>query len=579
MKPVLASLSAACLLAVAACNGPTSREPGISSADVDAQYPYREQLREEREQTVSVRRPVAKAESGNSTVNTLNRVTGVAASPGAAVLAPQDSARLVRLPADRENYSPVDDNGVQVVRETPVSTFSIDVDTASYSNVRRMLMQEGRLPPHDAVRIEEMVNYFRYDYPDATSADAPFSLSMELAPAPWDPRRHLLQIGLEGYQPARAQRPAANLVFLVDVSGSMRNPNKLGLVQRSLNLLLQEMDENDRIALVVYAGAAGLVLDSTPADRKARIRRAINSLTAGGSTNGGAGIRLAYDVATEHFIKDGINRVIIASDGDMNVGTVDLNALKNLISAKRETGVGLTTLGFGGGNFNDALMEQLADAGNGSAAYIDSIREAQKVLVEQMDSTLMTIAKDVKIQVEFNPAEVLEYRLIGYENRMLRREDFRNDKVDAGEIGAGHTVTALYELVLADSDAAQVPDLRYAQHARADQDYAANGVESGELAYIRIRYKQPDASTGTELGQAILKNMTRDSISSASANLRFSAAVAGFGQLLRGGRFTGQWGYDEAIELARGARGEDPHGYRSEFVAMARLAKSVSATY
>ena len=473
---------------------------------------------------------------------------------------------------DRENYLYFDENGVKLASETPVSTFSIDVDTAAYSNIRRMLMREGRLPPKDAVKIEELVNYFSYDYASPDSLDAPFSVSTEIAPAPWNPDKHLLQIGLAGYQPDIKDRPQANLVFLIDVSGSMQDPDKLGLVKRSLNLLIEQMDHADRVALVVYAGAAGVVLDSTLVSEKRRIRNAINHLTAGGSTNGGAGIRLAYDIATEHLIKGGINRVIIASDGDMNVGTVNLEALKNLVEQNRQSGVSLTTLGFGSGNYNYALMEQLADIGNGNAAYIDSIREAQKVLVNEMQSTLLTIAKDVKIQVEFNPAVISEYRLIGYENRMLNREDFSNDKVDAGEIGAGHTVTALYEVVLTNSQENMISGLRYGSTTTMENNNINN-----ELAYVRLRYKKPDEKNSIEFARPIYVDQIKPDMKRASQNLRFASAVAGFGQLLRGGKFTANWNFDQAIRLAISARGNDRHGYRSEFVSMAQLAKSYSA--
>ena len=485
----------------------------------------------------------------------------------------QKRIRLAREITDRENYLKIAESEVKLAKTEPLSTFSIDVDTAAYSNIRRMLLQEGRLPPRDAVRIEELVNYFHYDYPDANSLEVPFTVFTEIAPAPWNPGKHLMQIGLEGYQPEPQDRPNANLVFLVDVSGSMQDANKLPLVKRSLRLLVNKIESDDRIALVVYAGAAGIVLDSTSGSRKGEILRAIDNLNAGGSTNGGAGIRLAYDIAAQNFIEGGINRVIIASDGDMNVGTVSLEALKDLVQRKRESGVSLTTLGFGTGNYNYSLMEQLADVGNGNAAYIDGIREAQKVLVDEMQSTLLTIAKDVKIQVEFNPALVKEYRLIGYENRMLNKEDFRNDKVDAGEIGAGHTVTALYELVLAGSDQGLIPEYRYTQNRDANSEPVEVTDLRSEIAFVRLRYKHPEEKSSQEIGRPISVDAVQSNIAKASQNLRFSAAVAGFGQILRGGRFIENWGLDQAIALAKGARGEDPNGYRSEFVSMAKLAK------
>ena len=474
---------------------------------------------------------------------------------------------------DRENYLHYEHNGVTLVAERPVSTFSVDVDTASYANVRRMLVQEGRLPPADAVRLEEMINYFSYSYAVPGSQQQPFSVTTELAPAPWSEGHQLLQIGLKGYEPAVEQRPAANLVFLIDVSGSMQSADKLGLVKKSLRLLVNQMKDRDRIALAVYAGSAGTVLESTAGSEKAKILAALDSLQAGGSTHGSAGIELAYALAAQHRIEEGINRVIIASDGDMNVGTVDLDALKNLIERKRRSGISLTTLGFGSGNYNYALMEQLADVGNGNAAYIDSLKEAQKVLVNELQSTLLTIASDVKIQVEFNPALVSEYRLIGYENRLLEREDFSNDKVDAGDIGAGHTVTALYEISLVGSGGERIPALRYGEREPAAK------ADSGELAFVKLRYKRPGELNSIETATAVTPQALSDSLEESSENLRFAASVAGFGQLLRGGTFTADWGYQDALALARGARGSDPHGYRGEFIHLIELAQSLSSGY
>lgn len=472
---------------------------------------------------------------------------------------------------DRENYLHYDQNSVKVVAEQPVSTFSVDVDTASYANIRRMLVKEGRLPPSDAVRLEEMINYFSYSYTLPESTRTPFSINTEMAPAPWSSRHQLLQIGLKGFEPQLEQRPPANLVFLVDVSGSMQSPDKLGLVKKSLRLLVNRMDAQDRIALAVYAGSAGTVLESTAGNEKARILAAIDGLQAGGSTHGSAGIKLAYALAEQHQIKGGINRVIIASDGDMNVGTVNIEALKDLVEHKRQNGIALTTLGFGAGNYNYALMEQLADVGNGNASYIDSMQEAQKVLVNEMQSTLLTIASDVKIQVEFNPALVSEYRLIGYENRLLNREDFTNDKVDAGDIGAGHTVTALYEIVLAGSGAERIPSLRYGSGQEAERN------NSSELAFVKLRYKQPGQSHSVELSRGISSNALGESLNDSSDDLRFAASVAGFGQILQGGSFLGDWSYSDALHLARNARGQDPHGYRSEFVHLIELAQSLSS--
>lgn len=472
---------------------------------------------------------------------------------------------------DRENYLPNEHNRVKQVATEPVSTFSVDVDTASYSNVRRMLVNEGRLPPHDAVRVEEMINYFSYGYETPTSTKQPFSVTTELAPAPWNTDRHLLQIGLKGYEPPISNRKAANLVFLIDVSGSMQSSNKLPLVKKSLKLLLKSLDKNDRIALVVYAGAAGIVLESTPANEKAKIASAIDQLRAGGSTHGSAGIKLAYEVAQQNFVDNGINRVLIASDGDMNVGTVSIEALKELIEQKRKSGIALTTLGFGTGNYNYSLMEQLADVGNGNASYIDNLKEAHKVLVKEAQSTLLTIAKDVKIQVEFNPSIVSEYRLIGYENRILAREDFANDKVDAGDIGAGHTVTALYELTLASSENRTFQQLRYGNSAPA-----TTNLTTDEVAYVKLRYKIPGESVSKELEQPVLTASQQNSFSTASPDFRFASSVAAYGQLLSGSNYTASYSYDDVIEALRDARGDDSDGYRSELISMVELTSGLS---
>ncbi len=477
------------------------------------------------------------------------------------------------LPAvDRENYLPNEQKPVKQVAADPVSTFSIDVDTASYSNVRRMLVSEGRLPPHDAVRVEEMINYFSYGYEVPDSTKQPFSVTTELAPAPWNAERKLLQIGLKGYEPQASERKAANLVFLVDVSGSMQSTNKLPLVKKSLKMLVKNLDENDRIALVVYAGAAGVALESTPANEKAKINAAIDQLEAGGSTHGSAGIQLAYQVAEQHLVEDGINRVLIASDGDMNVGTVSIDALKDLIEEKRKSGVALTTLGFGTGNYNYSLMEQLADVGNGNASYIDNLKEAHKVLVKEAQSTLLTIASDVKIQVEFNPAVVAEYRLIGYENRALNREDFTNDKVDAGDIGAGHTVTALYELTLADSDSKRLEELRYGSEVQLN----IQSLNAEELAFVKLRYKLPGEKASTEMAEPVLTESLVATYDAASTDFRFASAVAAYGQMLGGGKYTEDFGYDDVLKAMRDARGDDPHGYRSELLSLVELTSGLS---
>jgi Ca-activated chloride channel family protein len=470
-------------------------------------------------------------------------------------------------PLNREHYAHFDDNPVKRVAEQPVSTFSIDVDTGSYANVRRFLNQ-GSLPLKDAVRVEEMINYFSYDYPVPKEKSRPFSVTSEIAPTPWNAESVLLRVGLKGYDIAPEKLPPANLVFLVDVSGSMLSPDKLPLLKSGLKLLVQNLRARDHVSLVVYAGNTGVVLEPTPGDQKGKILAALEGLTAGGSTNGGAGIKLAYAMAEEGFIKNGINRVLIATDGDFNVGTVNFEALKNLVEDKRKTGISLTTLGFGSGNYNDRLMEQLADAGNGNYAYIDTLNEANKVLVNEMSSTLQTIAKDVKIQIEFNPAVVAEYRLIGYENRALKREDFNNDKIDAGDIGAGHTVTALYEIVLGGGKGARIEPLRYGKETVV-------AGRKDEIALLRLRFKLPEGDKSLLIEQPLKSADLQRDADKTSADFRFSAAVAAFGQLLRGGKYTGDFSYDNIAKLVQEARSQDGFGYRGEFLTLVNLAKSL----
>lgn len=467
-------------------------------------------------------------------------------------------------PVEREQYQAYPDNPVFAVSQAPVSTFSIDVDTGSYANVRRFL-NGGQLPPPEAVRLEELVNYFSYAYP-MPSGDEPFGVSTELAPTPWNPETRLLRVAIKASDRAVEELPPANLVFLVDVSGSMHRREGLPLVQSTLKLLVEQLRAEDRISLVTYAGASQVVLDSTPGDDKAAIYAAIDRLTAGGSTAGESGIQLAYQQAQQHLIPDGINRILLATDGDFNVGISDFESLKRLAADKRRSGVSLTTLGFGAGNYNERLMEQLADAGNGNYAYIDTLREARKVLVDQLSATLATVASDVKLQLEFNPEQVSEYRLLGYENRALKREDFSNDKVDAGEIGAGHSVTALYEIVPVGAKGWLEP-LRY-------QRVEPAAGKSQELAWLRIRYKAPGEARSRLLEQPIVENGLR-ALGSASDDLRFSVAVAAFAQQLKGGQYTGDFGFPESIELARGARGEDRFGLRSEFIQLAEIAQSL----
>lgn len=465
----------------------------------------------------------------------------------------------------REQYQKVAANPIHAVAQEPVSTFSIDVDTGSYANVRRFL-NRGQLPPSEAVRLEELVNYFPYRYPSA-GGNTPFGVSTELAVTPWNPNSRLLKVAIKASDLQRQAMPPANLVFLVDVSGSMDRPDGLPLVQSTLKLLVDQLRAQDRVSLVVYAGESRVVLAPTAGTEKARIRAAIDQLQAGGSTAGESGIQLAYEQAQAGFVADGINRILLATDGDFNVGISDFDSLKKLAETKRQTGVSLTTLGFGTDNYNEQLMEQLADAGNGNYAYIDNLREARKVLVQQLSSTLATVASDVKIQVEFNPAQVSEYRLLGYENRALKREDFSNDKVDAGEIGAGHTVTALYEIVPAGNPGWLEP-LRY-------QQAAPKRAASSEMALLRIRYKAPTQTQSRLLEVPIAASAQAPSIAMASEDLRFAAAVAAFAQQLKGGQYTQGFDLAASAELARGAKGEDRFGLRAEFVQLVELAQSL----
>ncbi len=469
-----------------------------------------------------------------------------------------------------EAYSRFEDNPFLRVEQNPLSTFSTDVDTASFANVRRFLSQ-STLPPKDAVRIEEMVNYFDYAYP-APEAGLPFSVNVEVADAPWRPEHRLVRIGLKGTPLLVNERPRLNLVFLLDVSGSMEPANKLPLLQKAMRLLVDELTENDQVAIAVYAGASGLVLPRTSGDRKQVILNALDRLRAGGSTNGGAGIQLAYDHAVAHFISGGVNRVVLATDGDFNVGVTSEGALTRLIEEKAESGVFLSVLGFGMGNYKDATLEQLADRGNGNYAYIDSLPEARKVLVREMGSTLVTIAKDVKIQIEFNPAEVESFRLIGYENRMLRSEDFNDDEKDAGEIGAGHTVTALYEIVPPDapSGVANVDPLKY-QRPQASTEAAS----SGELLTVKLRYKEPDGERSKLLSQPVRDD--GKSYAHATEDFQFAAAVASFGMILRDSPYKGNISVDGVLELARQGMGQDRHGYRTEFLELVRKAKPLLA--
>jgi Ca-activated chloride channel family protein len=467
----------------------------------------------------------------------------------------------------RDKFTNFAENAFKVVREAPVSTFSIDVDTASYSWVRASLNQK-LLPQPASVRTEEMVNYFHYDYAKPRTATQPFSTSVAIFPSPWSQGRKLVRIGIKGYAVQRAARSRANLVFLIDTSGSMNAPNKLPLVQQSLRMLVNQLDERDSVAIVTYAGSAGTALVPTPVSHKGRILSAIDTLGAGGSTAGAEGIRQAYDLAKASYDPRGVNRVILATDGDFNVGITDQGELKGYIERERGKGVFLSVLGFGMGNYNDALMQTLAQNGNGTAAYIDTVAEARKTLVEEAGSTLFPIAKDVKIQVEFNPAAVAEYRLIGYETRALNRDDFDNDKVDAGDVGSGQTVTALYEVVPVGGRRAS-GDLRYGKRATV-----AGASLSTELGFVKIRYKLPKSDTSRLITTSIDRRLEAPSFDQAPPDARFAAAVAGFAELLRGGRYTGALSYDDVLRIAQAARGPDEFGYRSEFIDLVKSAQS-----
>ena len=476
---------------------------------------------------------------------------------------------------NREKYTHLEQNGIVLVKDSPVSTFSIDVDTGSYTNSRRMIA-DGVLPPKDAVRIEEFINYFSYNNEKLASHEVPFSVMTEVGPTPWNNNTRLMRISLDSTAIQRDQLKASNLVFLIDVSGSMRSPYKLELLKKSLKLLARQMRDNDRIAIVVYAGASGVALEPVAGNDVIKIEQALDKLQAGGSTNGSAGIKLAYQLARQSFIEKGNNRVILATDGDFNVGTVNQQALIDIIEHNRKQGIALSTLGFGKGNYNDALMEQLADHGNGNHAYIDNLFEAQKVLVDEMGSTLQTVAKDVKIQIEFNPQQISEYRLIGYENRLLAEEDFNNDSVDAGEIGAGHSVTALYEISLKDQPGHMEPR-RYTHSEQIDSQQGTDF--SNELAYIKLRYKEPSADNSKLLTFPVMKKDVISHLHNTSNDFRFAAAVAGYAQKLKGGKYLQNQSWQELQDLAANARGTDANGVRSNFLQMLSMTRTIDTVY
>ncbi|RUY82855.1 VWA domain-containing protein, partial [Mesorhizobium sp. M7A.F.Ca.CA.001.10.2.1] len=491
------------------------------------------------------------------------------------LMAPQQPSIL---PADQmqpqpENRDRIEDfktNPVHAALEDPVSTFSIDVDTASYSFVRGSLKQ-GTLPQADTVRVEEMINYFPYDWKGPESASTPFNSTVSVMPTPWNTQTRLMHVAIKGFDVKPTEQPKANLVFLIDVSGSMDEPDKLPLLKSAFRLLVSQLKADDTISIVTYAGDAGTVLEPTKASEKDKILSAIDNLTPGGSTAGEAGIKEAYRLAQKSFVKDGVNRVMLATDGDFNVGQTDDDDLKRLIESERKTGVFLSVFGFGRGNLNDQMMQTIAQNGNGTAAYIDTLAEAEKVLVEDASSTLFTIAKDVKIQVEFNPNKVSEYRLIGYETRALNREDFNNDRVDAGDIGSGHSVTAIYEITPKGSGGEQIDQLRYGQ-ASVDNGGVAN---ADEYAFVKIRYKLPNEDVSKLITTPVTSANEISSFDQASTDQRFSVAVAAFGQKLRDEDATAKFGYDKIMEIATAARGADPFGYRAEFLSLVRLASAL----
>jgi Ca-activated chloride channel family protein len=487
----------------------------------------------------------------------------------APVMMPPAPPPVLVIPADpdRDVYSDTPPNPIHVTAEEPISTFSSDVDTAAYANVRRFLLS-GSAPPKDSVRIEELVNYFDYDYALPKSRETPFTASAEIVPSPWGAGRELLRIGIQGYDIPKTERPPLNLTLLVDVSGSMNDANKLPLAVKALRLLVEEMSETDRIAIVVYAGAAGAVLEPTSGAEKGRILAALESLRAGGSTAGGEGLRLAYSLARQSFRKDGVNRVMLMTDGDFNVGLSNPERLEDFVSRERESGVYLSVIGFGEGNYNDALMQTLAQSGNGVAAYIDTLNEARKVFSDDLSGSMFPIAEDLKIQVDFNPAAVSEYRLIGYETRMLNREDFNNDRVDAGDIGAGHSVTAIYELTPTGSKARLIEPSRYTSLPKP------TGPRASEVAYIKLRYKPPGSDTSQLIERPVTLSDAVPDLARASESTRFAVAVAGYGGLLKGDPYIDpSFDWEDVVEIASGAKGEDAFGYRAEFVQLARLAR------
>jgi Ca-activated chloride channel family protein len=570
-------------------NLPVEAEPGPSVDMYVAQQPVEPQAT-----AAPATAPEFVEEKESAGRNAAGKIAGLRAAPPAppapatramskaapGELAEAEMPSRYRQDFNTATYDKVEENPFLPAATNPLSTFSIDVDTASYSNVRRFI-NNGSLPPKDAVRVEEMINYFSYDYREP-EGDKPFSIDLDATECPWDKSHRLLRIGLKGREVANEKRPSSNLVFLLDVSGSMLPPERLPLVKQAMRLLVDKLSEKDRVAIVVYAGGSGLALSSTSGNEKEKILRALEELKAGGSTNGADGIELAYKVAADNFIKGGVNRVILATDGDFNIGVTNQGDLIRLIEEKAKTGVFLSVLGVGTDNLKDSTMQKLADKGNGNYAYLDSVEEARKVLVQQINGTLMTIAKDVKIQVEFNPARVASYRLIGYEKRMLRKEDFNNDKIDAGEIGAGHTVTALYEVVPAGSGAtdpaANVPPvdpLKYQMPnpAAVASTYVDPKNQSPEMVTVKLRHKKPDGDVSELTERSFTDNGSK--FENAAPDLKFAAAVAEFGMILRDSQYKGKGTLGAVIEWAQEGRGSDAAGYRAGFIEMARKAQTL----
>jgi Ca-activated chloride channel family protein len=568
MKWIMQLLAAMLLWIFIACNNNT----GKNTASKDSAAMSRKPVATQEIQLEQIKTPgLPVAENSPHTMKMEESKIGTVSEDGI-----DDNAVLHQKPpeADKafntEDYDNIVENKFLASLQNPLSTFSIDVDEAAYSNIRRYL-NEGSLPPAGAVRIEEMINYFDYNYPQPTGTD-PFTVNTEMAPCPWNRQHKLVHIGLQGKEIAMNNLPSSNLVFLIDVSGSMDEPNKLPLVKSSLKLLTDQLRENDKVAIVVYAGNAGLVLSSVNGNNKEKIKDAIDNLSAGGSTAGGEGIQLAYKIAQQNFITGGNNRIILCTDGDFNVGASSDDELVRMIEQERKGGVFLSVLSFGMGNYKDNKMQQLADKGNGNHAYIDNINEAKKVLVNEFGSTLFTIAKDVKIQVEFNPANVQAYRLIGYENRVMANEDFNDDLKDAGELGSGHTVTALYEIIPADVNdnfTKSVDPLKYQSN-----DRTIAGGNSNEIMTIKLRYKRPDDNVSMLMVHALTSKDVQ--LENTSDNFRFSAAVAEFGMLLRASAFKQESSYQQVINLAKSAKAGDANGYRAEFIKLVDAAHSLA---